>query len=130
MGLNGKAAPLKSKRASAYRDVPVPRVLAVRVREHVMARGLGPLFLGSRRGYTGRSPFNVVCRDSARAAGLSAAWVPYMCRHHYASDLVSRGVGMDRVSKLLGHSSIQQTYSTYSHWLPHEFDDLRRLLDG
>lgn len=131
VNVNGQATALKSKRASAYRYVPVPRALAARIRQHVAEHGPGrPLFLGSRGGYTGRTPFNAVCRDAATAAGLSAGWVPYMCRHHYASELVSRGVSIDRVSKLLGHSSIQQTYSAYSHWLPDEFDDIRAVLDS
>jgi integrase len=44
---HGHSAPLKARREGAFRDVPVPAWLAVKVKAHCADHGLGPLFPGN-----------------------------------------------------------------------------------
>jgi integrase/recombinase XerD len=50
----------------------------------------------------------------------------HVFRHTYATGLLRRGVPAEVVQKLLGHSSITTTTSTYQHL---EIEDIRRALD-
>jgi site-specific recombinase XerD len=40
---------------------------------------------------------------------------PHACRHFFATELISRGVPIQSVSRLLGHASIELTVSKYYH---------------
>ncbi|MBQ7153417.1 MAG: tyrosine-type recombinase/integrase [Clostridia bacterium] len=51
-------------------------------------------------------------------------------RHSHASFLLSSGVPVTAVSKRLGHSSVTQTYNTYSHIMPQDHALIGSLLDG
>jgi integrase len=42
---------------------------------------------------------------------------PHLFRHTFATDLLQRGVSLQTVSVLLGHSSIKMTERRYSHWI-------------
>lgn len=131
--VDGRTTTLKGKRAGITREVPVPSALAKRIAAYVADQGITGavrLFAGPRGGKINRDDFNSKCKAAALAAGLSEAWVPYQCRHQYASDLISRRVPIDRVARLLGHASTTVTYRTYSHWMPDEFDDVRAVLDA
>lgn len=50
---------------------------------------------------------------------------PHGFRHSYASTLISRGVSIAKVSKLLGHSNLWITIQTYLHAIP--ADDIHTL---
>jgi integrase len=39
-------------------------------------------------------------------------------RHTYATNLLSQGVDISEVSRLLGHATIKITFDTYIHFLP------------
>lgn len=121
---------LKSKHADTFRDVPVPVFLRPVIREHVMSLAGFRMFASSRGTYVGRDMFGKKVREGADLAGLDAAWVAYQCRHQYASELISKRLPIDRVARLLGHSSTAITYKIYSHWMPGEFDDVLSLLDA
>ncbi len=42
-------------------------------------------------------------------------------RHCFATELLRKGVPIEQVSAMLGHSNIQLTYSYYQHLLPNDF---------
>lgn len=56
-------------------------------------------------------------------------YVPHVLRHTFASNLVQRGVGLEVVSKLLGHTSLQMTMR-YAHLAPGAGDDAIDALQG
>ena len=57
------------------------------------------------------------------AAGVPRAY-PHLFRHTLATDLLTRGVSLQTVSTLLGHSSIKMTERRYSHWIKGRQDKL------
>lgn len=50
---------------------------------------------------------------------------PHGFRHSYASVLISKGVNIAKVSKLLGHATVEQTIKTYLHMIPE--DDVKAI---
>lgn len=63
---------------------------------------------------------------AVEAAGI-AHCTPHSTRHTYASRLLTAGVPIARVSKLLGHSSIKVT-ERYAHVMTEGFDEVRSAL--
>jgi site-specific recombinase XerD len=51
-------------------------------------------------------------------------------RDTFAVDLLSKGVPMEEVSKLLGHDSIKTTEKSYSAWAKIRQDRLNKLVIG
>jgi integrase len=66
--------------------------------------------------------------DTARKAAELPDVHLHDLRHTYASKLVKRGVALLEVSKLLGHSSIQQTMR-YAHLAPDQLESAVAVLD-
>jgi integrase len=65
--------------------------------------------------------------DTGKLQGRAdAAWkvadvkrvTPHDCRHHYATLMASAGVQIERLSRYMGHSSIQVTWDRYGHLFP------------
>jgi integrase len=50
-------------------------------------------------------------------------------RNEFASHLVMGGVGIETVSKLLGHSNIEMTWNHYVHLAPDRLKDAVEILD-
>jgi len=50
-------------------------------------------------------------------------------RHSYASNLIRKGYPIAKVSKLLGHASVDETIKTYLHLLPTDCDDVVDYLE-
>jgi integrase len=50
------------------------------------------------------------------ASGVPRAY-PHLFRHTLATDLLPKGVSLQTVSTLLGHSSTKMTERRYSHWI-------------
>ncbi len=50
-------------------------------------------------------------------------------RHFFATQLIRKGVSIYKVSKILGHSSVQTTESTYVHLMPVDLLGITDVLD-
>lgn len=50
-----------------------------------------------------------------KRAGLSDAVTPHTLRHTFGSSLIRAGVGIEIVSRLMGHANIMVTYTKYIH---------------
>jgi integrase len=119
--------PLKHRKAGEYRDVPVPGWLWEKVRD---LPG-GPLVPGNNdRAYqvygTVQGSFKIAATD----AGIPAGFRPHSLRHAFASTLLSRGVPITDVARWLGHKNINETYLTYSHFMPEAEDRAVSTLDA
>lgn len=66
-----------------------------------------------------KSNGNEAFRSACQRANLKGV-TPHTLRKTFASRLVSAGVPLFTVSKLLGHSSVAVTQSTYAHLVPDE----------
>ena len=48
-------------------------------------------------------------------AGITSNVTPHTLRHIFGSTLIRKGVGVEVVSRLMGHASIMITYEKYIH---------------
>jgi integrase/recombinase XerD len=55
--------------------------------------------------------------------------VPHSLRHSYATRLLKKGIAMPKVSRLLGHASIQVTVDVYGHLKMKELKEAVRLAE-
>ncbi len=66
--------------------------------------------------------FHTGQRSYRRAEGLTEVELPklnlHYCRHTYATVLLSAGIDVYKVQRMLGHSNIGITTGRYGHWLP------------
>ena len=64
-----------------------------------------------------------------RIAGINKPVTMHTLRHTFGSVMIRRGVGVEVVSKLMGHSNVSITYSIYIHSIQEEevkaMDDIR-----
>ncbi len=68
-----------------------------------------------------------VCKRIANDAGIKSRAYLHKFRHTFATHLVQKGVGIEKIQKLLGHSSIEETL-IYAHVRPDNLhDDVERL---
>ena len=61
-----------------------------------------------------------LCQRLAKRAGIPG-FGPHAVRHFFATRLVRAGVPLIKVSRILGHSSVQITEQIYIHLLPQDF---------
>ena len=119
--------PLKHRRAGEFRDVPVPGYLW----ELIEDLPDGPVCNGAKPGAI-YPTYNATYRQFVKAAkqiGLPASFTPHSLRHAFASALLTNNVVITSVANWLGHKSIEETYSTYSHLLPSAASDAKAVLD-
>ena len=69
-----------------------------------------------------------VCKRIAKAAGITSRAFLHKFRHTFATHLVMNRVPLERVQKLLGHSSINETL-IYAHLIPDDMHDDVSVLD-
>jgi integrase len=122
-----KKLPLKHRKAGEYRDVPVPAWLWVKVRDIPE----GPLFAGKDdRAYKPYETVRKAFKSAAIREGIPQGFRPHSLRHAFASTLLSRGVPITDVARWLGHKDINETYLTYSHFMPEAEDRAVSTLDA
>jgi integrase len=119
--------PLKHRKTGEYRDVPVPAWLWEKVKDLPP----GPLIPGNNsRVYQVYGTVLTAFHAAAKDAGIPAGFRPHSLRHAFASTLLSRGVPITDVARWLGHKNINETYLTYSHFMPEAEDRAVSTLDA
>lgn len=127
------------------RSVPLTPSLAAILREHLRgepdadvcgfehARGSRCrsrlVMLGPRGAVIDPHNFTNKTWAEARANAGIGHVRPHDLRHTYASRLVTQGVSLGRLQRLLGHESIQTTMR-YAHLMTDGFDEVRAALAG
>lgn len=122
------------KTRRSRRTIPLPKVVADALTEHVRAfppAEDGTLFttrFGApyRHDYYGARIFIA----AARRAKLPAGTTPHDLRHHYASVLLAQGESVVAVAERLGHENAALVLSTYGHLMPDSEDRTRRAVDA
>lgn len=78
--------------------------------------------------FGGPRPMDKDCLRIAKNKAIKKAGVPYVrlhdLRHSHASYLIEQGVNIYKISKRLGHSSIQMTLDRYGHLIDTEGDEI------
>jgi integrase len=115
------------------RTVPVCDELAALLADHRVLTNHAPglLFASSRR------PGQPI-HPSPLYRNMYAAWddagmerlTPHEARHSYASLSAAAGIGIEKLSRRMGHSSIQVTWDRYGHLYRDSEDDERDLLNA
>ena len=122
--------PLKTD--SSERELKICGPLWARLRPVLEARDeTRPCLFG------GEKPLAVSPVRREMALGIASSGVPRIrihdLRHSFATNAIGSGANIVAVSKYLGHASVNQTLSTYTHLLRQSDDELIRImsdLDG
>lgn len=94
--------------------VPVPGHVASKLKELPILPG-GYLFChGANSRVLAANVWHVRIRQILKQAGVKGS--SHQFRHTFATDLLTKGVSIELVSKWLGHSSVRVTESFYSHF--------------
>ena len=76
------------------------------------------LFPGWRKGHhMNTESLQTVCREAARAAGLSKRVTVHTLRHSFATHMLDAGADLRAVQELLGHANLSTT-QIYTHITP------------
>jgi len=67
--------------------------------------------------YPGAESYSWMLKRFARKLGIPSAGA-HSCRHYFATSMIKKGVSIYKLSKILGHSSVQTTESIYVHLAP------------
>jgi integrase len=121
--------PLKTARSR--RVVPLPRIAAEALAEHIrkFPPVPGGLIFTDAAGHPWRGHLRQVYSDAAAAAGLPAGTTSHDLRHHYASVLLAAGESVHAVAERLGDTPAM-VLSTYGHVMPDQEDTTRRAVDA
>lgn len=79
--------------------------------------------------YPGPEGSSWLCRRISKNASI-IRFGSHALRHYFATQLIRKGVSIYKVSRLLGHSSVQTTESIYIHLLPLDLLGTTDVLDG
>jgi integrase len=121
---DGSLDVLKSKQAHESRDIPLVPVLADMLAS-APADAEGYYFPHAWRGSAQKRFLH-----ARKRAGLPDGFTFHKLRHIFASDAISRGVPLTKVSTMLGHMSVDITSKIYVHWLPADDDAILAMLSA
>jgi integrase len=121
--------PLKNDKP---RTVPLPQVVAVALGQHIAKYPPledGTLFYSKRsRTPLWQSAYGPAFRRAVERAGLPEGTSSHDLRHHFASELLSRGASVIEVAKWLG-DTVGVTLRVYGHVMQGGEDRMRRLIE-
>src|SRR2546428_4458310 len=91
------------------RYVPILPELAQELRTHLGQRTVGYLFETNRA--TRYSPWRIqyIVKETAEQAQITKRVYPHLLRHSVATTLLERGMPIEQIQKLLGHSKLETT---------------------
>ncbi|WP_308213474.1 tyrosine-type recombinase/integrase [Streptoalloteichus tenebrarius] len=126
-------APLKHRAEGDYRDIPIPKFLREKVKEHIAQHGT--LSTPEAEEMLFRTKINTLMSvDNFRhhwdkaVGALKLAYTPHDLRHYFASTALHGGVALNEVSAWLGHKSIKTTVDIYGHLTQEASARMRRVM--
>jgi integrase/recombinase XerD len=96
-------------KAGKRRYVPLLPELAQELQTHLGERRTGHLFETNRNMPYSPRRIQQIVRGVAERAGIVKRVYPHLLRHSVATTLLERGMPMDQIQKLLGHSKLETT---------------------
>jgi integrase len=95
-------------------------------------RLIGYIVSGQQNKYSNPASFNYQYQNNVSvsllsAAGIQAAATLHKFRHTYATLLILRGVPIQNIKELLGHSSVVQTEIYAHNKSDHSYPDVSKL---
>jgi integrase len=136
-----KRVPPKTPRSR--RPIPLPDVVSLELAKHIQQRPPGPdgLLFHTADGmpywheYYTQKVFAVAVRKvhkdwKARGMDFPADVTTHDLRHHFACELLVRGVSVIEVAELLGHEDASLVVSTYGHVVQGFEDRARKAIDA
>ncbi|GAA3581980.1 hypothetical protein GCM10022419_074440 [Nonomuraea rosea] len=146
--LGGRVRVFAPPKGGKLRDIPLPKVVAEQLADHIAGHPLtevtlpwrtpdGPLhtaklvFVTRQHTPISRTEFNLyVWKPALKKAGIAATRENgfHMLRHHFASVLLEDGVSIKAVAEFLGHADPGFTLRTYTHLMPSSEDRMREAV--
>lgn len=122
------------KNASSYRRIALPAALLSILDDHRKLQQRDPGWSEDWRICGGPDIIQDTSINNAASAAAAAADLPHIrihdFRHSHASALINAGVNIKAISKRLGHSTVEETWDTYSHLYPEQDDRIIAVLDS
>ena len=132
VNVEGRAIAVRSGKGDRDRAVMVPANVQPVLRALTKGRKYDePLFIGKNiRGTRKRLAPDAISYIFTRkvSPAMGRRVTPHMCRHSYATMLVNRGVPLNQIQQLMGHSSLATT-QIYLHASGRELKDSVKVLD-
>ena len=127
-----RAHVITSRKTGAHVRVPIPWDVAKELRA---AGNKDGEYLSTPRGHSESSFANVQGQHTSWAfergnVRYEGHMVSHRLRDTFAVDLLSKGVPMEEVSRLLGHTSISTTEKHYAQWATARQDRVDALVIG
>jgi integrase/recombinase XerD len=91
------------------RYVPILQELAQELRTHLDGRGAGYLFETNRHLPYSPRRIQQIVKATAERAKIKKRVYPHLLRHSVATTLLERGMPIDQIQKLLGHTKLETT---------------------
>jgi site-specific recombinase XerD len=132
VNVEGRAIAVRSGKGDKDRTVMVPGNVQPELRALTLERNYDePLFIGknirgSRKRLAPDAISYIFTRKVSPAMGRRVT--PHMCRHSYATMLVNKGVPLNQIQQLMGHSSLATT-QIYLHASGRELRNSVEVLD-
>lgn len=130
-GVEMETAP---KNESSFRTLQMPQKLVLILEQH---RTLQKQIKGFSSGFRvcgGVSTLKDTSVENKNKKFCGEAELPHIrihdFRHSHASLLANNGINIQEIARRLGHSNVQQTWSTYSHLYPREEERAVSVLDS
>jgi integrase len=122
------------KTKESFRTIPLAQDVALRLSAHIKQfppNEDGVIFTTLRGGNPVRyNHYGPIIFDAARQAAGMPETTTHDLRHHFASELLSRGVPVNVVARFMGHASAKLVLETYGHLMPNADDVTRKALDA
>jgi integrase len=116
-----------TKTKSSNRIIPITKELHRILKEEIYLRKHGYVFVSQKGGkYSVRSIIRIVNKYAKMVSSLERTIGSHALRTTYASYLLSNGVKIGKISKLLGHASVKTTMLyLYDIVDKSDFDEIR-----
>lgn len=115
------------QKTGTHVSVPIPANIAKEVLAVLNGNPRYVFWTGHGQAETTAKYWQRQFRKLRKASGLSELH-SHQLRDTFAVDLLSKGVPLEEVSKLLGHESIKTTEKSYAKWVPARQDRLDNLV--
>ena len=121
------------KTRSSIRTIPIPEIVLEDLKK---LKEYKQTIYGFKEKWFILGSYEPISRDRIRLrknrncnlAGVRQIFL-HSFRHSCASLLISRGANITLVAKYLGHSKIEETLNTYSHFFKSDLDDIVSQID-